>query len=119
VDPKGAGRAARAAVSRLLAESHKAGMRVVLVAQRADAAVIGGAERANLGGRLSFRVDNPDAVRMLHPAADAAVIAEHLDAPAGVALLSLPGVPLARVRGPYIGDYRAFVAGVSHDRPVQ
>ncbi|MBJ7452925.1 MAG: hypothetical protein JHC71_12710, partial [Blastococcus sp.] len=109
LDPKGAARTARAAVSRLLAEGHKAGLRVVLVCQRADAAVIGGAERANLGGRLSFRVDNADAVRMLHPSAGPEVIAEHTAAPPGVALLELPDRPVARVRAPWIGGYGPYV----------
>lgn len=100
---------ARLLVARLLAESHKAGYRVVLIAQRADASVIGGAERANLAGRITFRVDNVEAVRMLHPDAPGGVVAEHLAAPPGVALLTLPGLPLTRVRAPFLGTYRAFV----------
>ena len=56
---------ARAAVGRLVAEGAKAGVRVLLLAQRADAEFIDGASRSNFAARVSFRVDNADAVRML------------------------------------------------------
>jgi S-DNA-T family DNA segregation ATPase FtsK/SpoIIIE len=108
-----AGKEARRLTSRLLAESHKAGLRVLVIAQRADAAVIGGGERSNMAGRLSFRVDNADGVRMLHPDADPGTIAEHMAAPPGVALVQMPGSPLVRARAPWIGDYAEFVRRVS------
>lgn len=109
LDARGAGKAARAAVSRLLAEGHKAGLRVVMVCQRADAAVIGGAERANIGGRVTFRVDAAEAVKMLHPGAGLGLVHEITTAPPGVALLELPGRSVGRVRSPWIGGYGAFV----------
>lgn len=59
----------RALVGRLVSESAKAGIRVVLITQRADADILDGASRAQMGQRISFGVDNADAVRMLHPAA--------------------------------------------------
>lgn len=112
-----AGKRARVLVARLLAESHKARMRVVLIAQRADAQIVGGSERAQCGARLSFRVDNADAVRLLHPDADAGLVQEHATAPPGVALLALAGDHLRRVRAPWIGGYGAYArrvtAGVS------
>lgn len=110
-DPK-AGKRVRSLVARLLAESHKAAIRVVMIAQRAEAGIVGGAERAQLGARLSFRSDNVESVRLLHPAADAELAAGHATAPDGVALMSIPGTPLARIRGPWIGSYAEYVAQV-------
>lgn len=109
---KGLGRAARSAVARLLAEGAKAGVRVVLVAQRAEAGVIGGFERAQCSTRLSFRVDTADAVKMLHPDVAPEIVAEHATAPPGVALLTAPGVPLRRLRAPHT-TYAAYVAAVA------
>ncbi len=108
------GKLYRALVGRLLAEGRKAGLRCVLVAQRADAAIVGAYERGQASHRISFRVDSLDAVRMLHPDGTADVVAEHATAPAGVALLTAPGVPLTRLRAPWLPyrDYCDQVAGV-------
>lgn len=54
-------------VGRLLSEGAKVGIRVLIIAQRADAEILGGAERAQLGQKITLRVDNGDAVRMFHP----------------------------------------------------
>lgn len=109
---KALGRRARAAVARLLSEGGKAGVRVVLVAQRAEAGVIGGFERGQASHRISFRVDTTDAVRMLHPDVAPEVVADHAVAPDGVALLTAPGLPLLRFRAPLTtyGEYLARVA---------
>jgi DNA segregation ATPase FtsK/SpoIIIE-like protein len=106
------GKQLRALVGRLLAEGRKAGVRVLIVAQRADASVIGGFERGQASHRLSFRVDSADAVRMLHPDGTPDIVAGHATAPAGVALLTAPGLPLTRLRAPYLpyADYCAEVA---------
>lgn len=96
-------------VVRLLAEGHKAAIRVLIIVQRADADIIGGFERAQCSIRLSFRVDNGDAVVMLHPhARDQAEL--HCTAPPGIALFSAPGRRLARLRVPYLGEplYRRY-----------
>jgi S-DNA-T family DNA segregation ATPase FtsK/SpoIIIE len=107
------GKQLRALVGRLLAEGRKAGVRVVIVSQRADASILGGFERGQASHRLSFRVDSGDAVRMLHPDALPDVIAAHAAAPAGVALLTAPGLPLTRLRAPWrtYADYCAAVGG--------
>ena len=110
---RAAGKRARLLAGRLLAEGRKVGMRVVLVAQRADAEIVGGAERGQCGARVTFAVDTPAAVRMLHPAADDALAVEALRSPPGVALADLPGRDTARVRVPWIGGYAPFVARVS------
>ena len=111
LDPK-LGRQLRALVGRLLAEGRKAGVRVLIVSQRADAQVIGGFERGQASHRLSFRVDSADAVRMLHPDATPDVIAAHATAPAGVALLTAPGEPLRRLRFPH-RSYAEYCAAVA------
>ncbi|OLM27657.1 hypothetical protein Ae717Ps2_7268 [Pseudonocardia sp. Ae717_Ps2] len=51
---------------RLVSEGHKAGLRLMVVTQRADATVVGGFERGQLGLRISFRLDDPEALVMLH-----------------------------------------------------
>ncbi len=110
-DPK-RGKRVRALVARLLAESHKVGLRVLLVAQRAEANIVGAAERAQCEGRLSFRTDTAEAVRLLHPDGDD-LAAEHATAPPGVALLSWPGRPVGRLRAPHMPSYAAFAAAVT------
>ena len=96
----------------LLAEVKERGFRLVLAAQRAEASIVGSAERAQCGGRLSFRVDSKDSIALLHPdGVDYA--AEHTSSPPGIALCSWPGRPLTRLRGPYIGAYGDFVRAVS------
>lgn len=110
-DPKLTKRA-KAAVARLLSEGRKAGVRVVLVVQRADAAIIGAFERGQAGHRLSFRLDGLDGVKMLHPDATAELAAQHSAAPPGVALLSAPGRPLSRLRVPHV-DYATYCATVA------
>lgn len=64
----------RGLVGRLVSESAKAGIRVVLVAQRADAEILDGASRAQMGQRFTFGVDNTDAVKMLHPQAEGELV---------------------------------------------
>lgn len=111
VTDKKIGAKVRALVARLLSEGRKAGVRVLIVVQRADAAVVDGLVRAQCALRVSFSVDSGEAVRMLHPAA--ADVAAVLAAPAGVAMVTMPGVPLARFRAPLLeyADYCRLVAG--------
>lgn len=90
-------------VARLVSEGRKAALRVVLVANRADATLVGGFERGQSSLRLSFRVDSADAIGMLHPSGRPEAD-HHATAPPGLALLSAPGVPLARIRTPFLGD---------------
>jgi S-DNA-T family DNA segregation ATPase FtsK/SpoIIIE len=98
-------------VARLVSEGHKAGFRVLLVAQRMDTTWLGGYERAQLHLRISFAAD-VDALKMLHPDVDQALAAHALSAP-GIALVSGPQLPLIRLRGPQLpGGYAAFVDAV-------
>ncbi|GEL22768.1 hypothetical protein PSU4_17220 [Pseudonocardia sulfidoxydans NBRC 16205] len=115
-DPK-QGKRVRALVARLLAEAHKVGHRVILAAQRAEATIVGAAERAQCAGRLSFRVDSRDSLGLLHSDAETFAV-EHVSAPPGIALCTWPGRPLARVRGPFLGgyaEYAAVVTGTTRD----
>lgn len=57
----------KSAVARLVSEGAKAGIRLILIIQRADAEIVDGATRGQFGSRITMAVDNADAVRMLHP----------------------------------------------------
>jgi S-DNA-T family DNA segregation ATPase FtsK/SpoIIIE len=98
---------ARTAVGRLLAEGRKAGLRVLIITQRADADIIGGYERGQASHKISFRVDTMAALKMLHADLGPELADAHATAPAGVALMSAPGVPLTRLRAPLMtfADY--------------
>lgn len=85
---------------RLVSEGHKAGYRLLVITQRADATVVGGFERGQLGFKLSFAVDDDEALPMLHGGDSRRLVAEHRYAPPGVALFDTPTEPLRRVRGP-------------------
>lgn len=116
IDPKGFAKTARACVARLLGEGRKAGIRLVMIAQRAEANIIGGYERGQASHKISFRVDTADAVRMLHPQAAPEVIADHATAEPGIGLLSAPGQPLTRFRGPYL-PYADYCKAVANEAP--
>lgn len=107
------GKIVRSLVSRLLAEGHKVGLRVLIMAQRAEAAVVGAFERAMCSLRLSFRCDNRAAVELLHPGVDGQLADQHTTAAPGIALVTMPGKPLRRIRGPYLGGYAEFSAAVA------
>lgn len=99
---------------RLLSESAKAGFRLLVVAQRADAEVLGGGyARSQISTRLSFALDSPDSLSLLHPSADRAVLGEHVEAPDGRALLSRRKCALDVVQVPYVTvqDYWKAVVG--------
>lgn len=108
----------RRAVRRLLQEGAKVGIRVIMLVQRADANLIGGAERDNLALRISFRVDSADALRMLHGPVAAELLTGFADLP-GVGFLQYPGQRLIRFRADHIA-YAKYVAVVdaAFDRDV-
>lgn len=110
LESRDTGKRVRALVGRLLAEGRKAGIRLLLIVQRADAALIDGMARAQCGLRVSFSVDSPEAVRMLHPAA--ADPSDVLGALPGVGVLTAPGQPLLRFRAPWLPTYGEYVARV-------
>jgi FtsK/SpoIIIE family len=89
-------------VGRLAAESRKAGIRVVIMAQRAEAGIIDSYTRGQMTIKLSFRVAEAASVEMLHPAGKG-MADDHSTASPGIALLSGPGIALQRIKTPYIG----------------
>ena len=101
----------RRLVGRLVSEGRKAGIRVAILCNRAEAAVMEAFTREQCVVRLSFRVSGGDSIEMLHPGFRVEAEA-HAAAPPGVALLSGPGVPIARIKSPYIdqgeGAYAAY-----------
>lgn len=103
----------RSLMGRLLAEGAKAGVRVVILAQRAEAAVVGAFERAMCSLRISFRTDNRASVELLHPGTDPSVADAHTTALPGVALMSRPGYSLTRFRAPFLGGYSEYAAAVA------
>ena len=76
----------RAQVGRLVSEGAKAGIRVLLITQRADASILDGPTRAQMGTRITFAVDNRDAVTMLHPSAESETVDAVRGFPPGRAL---------------------------------
>lgn len=107
------GKRIRALLGRLLAEGAKVGVRVIILVQRAEAAVVGAFERAMCSLRISFRTDNRASVELLHPGADPGVADAHTTAEPGIALVSMPGRRLLRIRAPYLGGYPEYAAAVA------
>lgn len=101
------------AVGRLVKEGAKVGVRVVLLAQRMSARAVDTDDRSNFGVRVSLRVDNGDALAMLH---DGPTAREHVEAvrrfAPGVGLVEGPDRPLMRWRADLTeyADYRSRVA---------
>jgi S-DNA-T family DNA segregation ATPase FtsK/SpoIIIE len=100
-------------VSRLLAEGHKAGIRVVTIVQRAEADVVGAFERDQSLTRLSYGCADANTLKMLHTDVSNEAAELHSASPKGVALLTAPGVPLLRIRAPWIGGYGQYVDAVT------
>lgn len=109
---KDRGKRIRAMVGRLLAEGAKVGVRVIMLAQRAEAAVIGSFERAMCSTRISFRCDSRGSVELLHPGADPAIADAHTRALPGVGLITSPGHELRRFKAVYLGAYREYAQAV-------
>ncbi|MFC4951278.1 hypothetical protein [Pseudonocardia sp. GCM10023141] len=107
------GKRLRALIARLLAESAKVGIRVLILVQRAEAAVIGAFERAMCSLRISFRTDNRASVDLLHPGTPADLADSHTTAQPGIALMSAPGHELARIRAPFLGGYAEYASAVA------
>lgn len=92
----------RANVARLLMEGRKVGIRVVIMAQRADASIIGGAERSNVAWRITHRVDKSEAVAMLHEAADRQTVERIARFNPGDAWIEGPGLAPCRIRADFL-----------------
>lgn len=99
-------------VGRLVKEGAKVGVLVLALAQRMSADAMKTDDRSNLGMRVTHRVDNNDAVAMLHEGLPREQVAAVRVFAPGVALAESPGVPVRRVRMHYTSYtvYRARVA---------
>ena len=98
-------------LGRLIREGAKVGIRVLLVAQRADAAIIGGSERSNLAVRVTMKVDNLDAVAMLHPTANQEHVAIMRNFAPGVGWVETPELAMTRFRTEHIA-YSVYVNAI-------
>lgn len=107
VHDKKLGASARALVARVAAEGRKAGLRLLMLVQRADVALVDGYTRAQTSTRISWRVDSVEALRMLHADATTDTVIDHATSLPGVGLITAPGVPLQRFRSPLLpyADY--------------
>lgn len=110
-----------AALGRLVKEGAKVGIFVLVLAQRMSADALNTDDRMNLALRLTLRVDNGDAVAMLHDG----ITRDHVHAvrtfAPGVALVESPGTGVRRVRLHYTdyATYRARVAaGITATAPA-
>lgn len=98
-------------VESLLGEGAKAGIRLILLAQRADADVIGGAARDNLPTRISFKLGNPEGWRMLFPGMEPHEIEATKSLPLGAGVIETPRQERTIFKGPFV-RYQDYVRHV-------
>jgi hypothetical protein len=104
-------------LGRILREGAKVRVFAFTIIQRPDAAIIGGADRAQYARRITHRLDNGDGVRMLNEGAEHDTIDRLQLAKPGVGLLNEAGEPLRVFRSAYL-TYPQYVADVrQHYRP--
>lgn len=106
---------ARRNLGRILREGAKVGIRALLLAQRFDASLLGGDLRAQFATRVTLRVDNQDAVRLLH--SDADEIRDFAQFLPGEALVQLPGEALRRCRTDCI-SYASYCTHLARTFPI-
>lgn len=99
------------ALGRLVKEGAKVGVTVLVLAQRMSANALNTDDRANIAVRVTLRVDNGDAVAMLHDGLTRDGIDKVRQFAPGVAVMEAPGVPARRVRFHYT-DYPTYRARV-------
>lgn len=114
-----AGRA-RLAIERLLSESRKVGFRVIVLAQRPDADVIGGYARSQMPTRVALRMSAAEDFRMALSDVSKEMAEQAMNSPAGVGLIRTPGTDLLRrFRVDHVPSYQAFVQRVDQTAPAQ
>ncbi|MBG6190101.1 S-DNA-T family DNA segregation ATPase FtsK/SpoIIIE [Arthrobacter sp. CAN_A212] len=104
------------AVGRLVRESAKAGMRVLLLAQRMSAQSVDTESRSQFGCRISLRLDNSDAVKMLHDNLPANLLDQFSTFDPGVGVIDAPGIPRERFRTDML-EYADYVVRVHRHYP--
>lgn len=100
------------AVGRFIKEGAKVGVTVLVLAQRMSAKAIETDDRSNIPIRATMRVDNGDAVAMLHDGIDRAGLDMIRQFPPGRGLIEAPGMPLQKFQADLI-DYDAYRARVA------
>ncbi|GAA4506087.1 hypothetical protein [Brevibacterium yomogidense] len=101
-----------AAVGRLVAEGAKSGIRVILLGQRLSSKALDTDSRSNFGVRHTLRVDNADAVSMLHDnGTEWAPIVAAFEP--GQGLIERPGFGQRRYRADYT-SYETYLERVKH-----
>ncbi len=95
-------------VKRLVQEGAKVGVRVLLMAQRATAETLDGDTRSNCATRITMRVDNSAAVRLLHEDCTDELIAQCRQFEPGVGIIERPGHEITRFRADLV-DYQWYL----------
>lgn len=101
-------------IGSIIAQHAKAGIRVILLTQRAEAAILGGTARSNLAVRMTLRHDNSDAVRMLHERIGEEELRQVERFAPGVAFFESPNHPREIMRNHRNAGYTAYVEHVLH-----
>lgn len=99
-------------VRQIAAQSAKAGIRLLLLAQRAEASIVGGNARANFAVKMSLRLDEPESLRMLHPTATPEDCAQAENFPPGVGYFEQPGRRREIIRTDLVGEYAVYANAV-------
>lgn len=102
------------AMARLVAEGAKAGIRVFLLTQRASSNVIDTDARGNFAIRITLRVGNGEAIKMLHDGLDESWVTAIRQYKNGVGIVDLPGEKIQKFRAVYIGasEYDRYLVAV-------
>jgi len=98
-------------VKRLVQEGAKVGVRVLLMAQRATAETLDGDTRSNCATRITMRVDNSAAVRLLHEDCPDELVVQCRQFEPGVGIIERPGHGITRFRADLV-DYQWYLEKV-------
>ena len=99
-------------IRQLAAQSAKAGIRLLLLAQRAEANIVGGNARSNFAVKMSLRLDEPESLKMLHPTATLQESALAAVFPPGVGFFEQPVERREIIRTDLVGDYAVYAQAV-------
>lgn len=101
-------------VSAIIAQHAKAGVRLVLLTQRAEASIVGGTARSNMAVRMTLRHDNGDAIRMLHENITPDELEQVSRFAPGVAFFESPRHPRELMRNHSNGGFASYSEHVLH-----
>lgn len=101
-------------VRQIAAQSAKAGIRMLLLAQRAEASIVGGNARSNFAVKMTLRVDEPESVKMLHPNATPEECALVEGFVPGQGFFDQPGLRRQMIRTVRVGEYSTYASYVEN-----